>query len=627
MKVKIFIILIIIMLFSIGIYGEVQKKYEEQYNILFLNSYHDGYIWTNDVKHGILETINENFSNVKLRIEYMDTKNCNEEGYFEILYDYYEYKYKNIKFDAIISSDDNALMFLLTYRQDLFKDVPIFFCGINNISEYNLGKENNIYGVGERSSSSETLAVAISQNKNVENIYIIIEESVTGKATKLDIRNALEIESANYNIEFVDGQSFFDILEFVKEISVEDSIVFHTFYVVDFDGTVHEVEESARKITEISSVPVYGLWSFGFGNGTVGGKLVSGFYQGKRVVEIYMNYLDGLYKSNYYEDNSANKHMYDYNVMKKYNLNIDLIPKDSVVINMPESFIEKYQVPIIVISSVIIVMVIYLFILRIQIAQQTKKINITQKRLLKSEEMASLGQLVVGVAHEINTPVGTCITTTSYLAESTACFKEKYSKGKLTKNDLEKNFDSVIDSTNIMADGLNQIVRIVESLKKISVNNNNKLTDVNLLDEINYVIKTLKNELEIKNCIVEINCAKTISILSYMRSIEIVLSNLINNSLIHGIKDDTKALININVKESYDKIIINYLDNGKGMTTSELNHIYEPFYTTNRDGKNVGLGMNIVYNHVTRILDGSIKISDDDKSGINITIELPKKIK
>ena len=99
-------------------------------------------MWTNDIKSGVLETINKNFSNVKLRIEYMDTKNCSGNQHFKTLYDYYKKKYKNIKFDAIISSNDNTLSFLLNYREDkLFKDISIFFCGINNISEYDLERE------------------------------------------------------------------------------------------------------------------------------------------------------------------------------------------------------------------------------------------------------------------------------------------------------------------------------------------------------------------------------------------------------------------------------------------------------------------------------------------------------
>ena len=94
-----------------------------------------------------------------------------------------------------------------------------------------------------------------------------------------------------------------------------------------------------------------------------------------------------------------------------------------------------------------------------------------------------------------------------------------------------------------MTNGLNQIDRIVESLKRVSVKNNNKLANVNLFDEINYVVKILKNELEMKNCKTIINCHREISILSYKKSIEIVLVNLISNSLIHGIKDKSEGLI------------------------------------------------------------------------------------
>ena len=136
-------------------------------SILILNSYHDGYEWSNDTKQGIKDILDDSGFDYHMRIEHMDTKNINSDKYLEELYYLYKNKYDVNEFDVIICADDNALKFLLKYREDLFADTPIFFSGINTLTTHDFDGVTNIYGVVEKHSIAETTDMALKLNPRI----------------------------------------------------------------------------------------------------------------------------------------------------------------------------------------------------------------------------------------------------------------------------------------------------------------------------------------------------------------------------------------------------------------------------------------------------------------------------
>ncbi len=141
---------------------------EDEVNVLIINSYNDQYEWTVNTVKGINDALKSSDIHSNIRIEYLDTKSIINNKYFHKLYELFQYKYKDVDFDVIISTDDNALRFLLKYRDTLFPDVPIFFCGVNSLVPYENENFEKIYGIVERNSLLDTVDVAIRQNSDIK---------------------------------------------------------------------------------------------------------------------------------------------------------------------------------------------------------------------------------------------------------------------------------------------------------------------------------------------------------------------------------------------------------------------------------------------------------------------------
>lgn len=605
---------------------------DEQLNILLLNSYHDGYVWSNDTKAGVKDVFDVHFDNYKMRIEHMDTKNESSDEYLEELFKVYKLKFSDEKFDLIISADDNALKFLLRYSKELFEDTPIFFCGVNTLEAHDLSESTNFYGVVEKSSIASTVDVAIKQNPGVKNIYLVVDDTITGRSTKADVRRDMKAYNSELNLVILEGMTITEIQEKVGSLDSRDSIVIQSFYVVDVDGAVYPLEYSAKLLTEASSVPVYGIYAFGFGNGTVGGKIVEGYSQGTRAAELAAAYISDStsIREKFIVDDSFNRYKFDYAVMQKYNLSTSVLPEGSIIINKPDNFYERHKGVVNVSLFVVFMLVIYVVALRIQIASQTMKITRTQKELMETEKLASLGRLVAGVAHEINTPVGIGLTLASHIESTTRAVSEMTSCEKISKLEFEEYMDDLRNTSDQLMNTMNRAAELVKSFKRVAVDQiSDEHREINLCQYFEEIISSLKNELKRHSVDVRIICKDNLVVWSHAGAIYQIMLNLIMNSMLHGFEDRDDGLIEITAlrssdkKSGRDKILIKYRDYGVGMSQATLEKLYEPFFTTKRGNGGSGLGMNIVFNLVTQKLHGTIECTSAENAGTEFVIELP----
>jgi len=601
-----------------------------QKRVLILNSYNDRYAWTVEVMNGVTETMRENFDSLDVRIEYMDTKNINTDEYYEALYKLLEYKYGSVDFDAVISVDDNALRFITEYRDALFEDVPIFFCGINFLNAHDILKEKGVYGIVETPSAMETIKVAIKQNPNLKKIYVVLDESFSGQSSQKHIE--LEFgQLEGIEIDFMDDKAFNEIVDVIKNID-EDAIVIYGFYVVDIDGTTFSLAPSTSAISDVSPVPVYGLWSFSLGHGIVGGKLISGYEQGAVVVELMKDYLDGrrFESGHYIEYSESNKHVYDYVYLHKYGLNLNALPKNSVVLNKPDSFYEKHQIVIHWGLGIIFLLVIYIGLLSVQVKRKTidlksslVKIKETQEKLIESEKMASLGHLVAGVAHEVNTPLGNAITMATFMNKETDELIDKFEQGQLKKNEMKEYTLNVSNSGNELVKNLNEAANMIDAFKGVAVGNSTELiSEFNLKDCLGNLVLTYRSKLRDSSHDILLNCPDDILLMGKSGLYFQLIGNLLNNSLEHGFNKILNGVIEIDVVINEKDLILHYSDNGVGVNKDELDQLFDPFYTSKRGEGHIGLGMFTVYNLV-QTLRGEIKLLDKKNPGFHVMIQIP----
>jgi len=245
----------------------------------------------------------------------------------------------------------------------------------------------------------------------------------------------------------------------------------------------------------------------------------------------------------------------------------------------------------------------------------------TQEQLVQNEKMASLGNLVAGVAHEINTPVGTSLTGVTHLVSETNSLEKLYKSNNMSEEEFEEYLIILKEIGKSITISLTQAAKLISSFKQVAVDQSHsevrEFFVKSYIEEILLSIKTKIKETKVK---VEIDCLETIKIKSYPGSFSQVITNLVLNSLLHAYEKDVSGLINIQIKEEKNELKIIYRDDGKGICKEHLSKIYEPFFTTKRSEGGSGLGMHIIYNVVMSNLNGRINCISEEGAGVTFVI-------
>lgn len=259
----------------------------------------------------------------------------------------------------------------------------------------------------------------------------------------------------------------------------------------------------------------------------------------------------------------------------------------------------------------------------IQLKESLINLKETQKRLIESEKMASLGDLVVGMAHEINTPVGIGLTGISHILDITKELKNDYRNEDMSNENFEEYLKTSDDLSEQVLDSFNKIAHLVNSFKQISVNDESeKKTIFNLKSSVEDMIKNISFITEISNLNIKIICDEEIDINSYPEAFLLILTNLITNSS-NASKKNKKVNVLLKFIKDDKKMKLIYKDDGKGISQENLSKIFDPFFTTSRNNGGKGLGLNIIYNIVTSQLDGTISYNSKEGEGTTVNITFP----
>ncbi len=247
-----------------------------------------------------------------------------------------------------------------------------------------------------------------------------------------------------------------------------------------------------------------------------------------------------------------------------------------------------------------------------------------QDQLVESEKMAALGSLVAGVAHEINTPVGVSVTAATRLQRDTAEFSRLYAENAMTRKALADFLSSAETGCEIITSNLKRAAELVQSFKQVAVDQSSELERTFAIgDYLREIVTSLQPELKRLSHGVRIECADDLTVTGCPGVYSQIFTNLIMNSLIHGLPGDREGKISISVKVDDDAIGYVYRDNGRGIPDENLKKVFEPFFTTNRQDGGSGLGMHIIYNLVTRKLNGTIRCDSTVGEGVEFVMVIP----
>ncbi|MCG8489377.1 MAG: ATP-binding protein [Chromatiales bacterium] len=252
----------------------------------------------------------------------------------------------------------------------------------------------------------------------------------------------------------------------------------------------------------------------------------------------------------------------------------------------------------------------------------------TQKQLIESEKMASLAGLVAGVAHEINTPVGTSITAASHLKDRVVTIRQHFEQDEMTRTDLDRFFKNSEKACDILLSNLQRSGELVKSFKQVAVDQSSlKRRVFELCDYLQEIRQSLQPRLKYSQHQLEIECPSPVELNTYPGVLSQVITNLVLNSMIHGFANDSDqpGLMRIEVTSVGDaNVRLVYTDDGSGIAEHHLDKIFDPFYTTNREAGGSGLGLHLVYNSVTTHLGGAIQVESEPHLGVRFTIEFPR---
>ncbi|WP_247687238.1 sensor histidine kinase [Pseudoalteromonas luteoviolacea] len=248
----------------------------------------------------------------------------------------------------------------------------------------------------------------------------------------------------------------------------------------------------------------------------------------------------------------------------------------------------------------------------------------TQQELIESEKMASLGNVVAGIAHEINTPLGISITAISYNQESLKTVATKLENQTLKQSELELSIQEQQEGYLLMSRNLDRAKELISNFKQVAVDHSSEVQrEINVKEYVEDVFISLSPLANGKQITLAIEGDTEINVNTYPGALYQILTNLYNNTILHGFEGKDEGEVSVNIQQLEGCWSLTYKDDGIGMNERNLNTLFDPFVTTKRNQGGCGLGMHIVYNLVTQLLKGEISAWSKPSKGLEIKLKVP----
>lgn len=352
-------IVLVLLLIPFPAEAENEKK-----NILYLNSYHHGYEWSDAILEGVRSVLEESEYKINLQVEYMDVKRFSYDEVSYMLLRLYREKFQNEYFDAVMVSDNDAYRFATENREELFPGIPLVFCGVNDFDESSL-EQGNITGVEENFDLQLTLDVALKIHPDMKRMVVVGDKSTAGVTIRAQIEAAMPAYADRLNVEYWTDMPLEEMLEKLETLPSDSFLFFIPFY-HSIDGQFYTAEETMQAIYKESTLPIYTAWEFLLGHGAVGGHMLSGFRHGQQAASMTLRILNGEKASSIpVLREPTGEYAFDYEALWRLSISQDLLPKNSRIINAPSPFYElpKQLLWTMVIGFLIVLVVLFFLVI------------------------------------------------------------------------------------------------------------------------------------------------------------------------------------------------------------------------------------------------------------------------
>ncbi len=301
--------------------------------ILILNSYHLGYLWSDGEVNGIESTIFRALPDARITVEYMDTKRVPPEKSFENLFALYQNKYKKQQFDLIVAVDDNALNFLKKYRLDLFGETPVVFCGVNNFKPEKVHGMNKVTGITEIHRIEDNLRLFLELHPNLKKVVVVTDVTPSGQISLQEVKTSNTLFADRLSFEYLEGLPLPQLEEYLSRLD-SDSVVFLLNYFRDYEGNYYSPETVMPVISQASSVPVYGFSEFYMNHGLTGGIINEGYPHGALAGRVALKVLEGEDISKMAVVEGPMQPVFDYRQLTRFSLDVPRLPSKALLLNL-----------------------------------------------------------------------------------------------------------------------------------------------------------------------------------------------------------------------------------------------------------------------------------------------------
>ncbi len=639
------IILFSILSISIAIGIPVAEKTK---NVLLINSYHVGYLWTDSLTSGIMSALKSN-PEITLHIENLSSKQFGNTN-FEIEKNHIQAKYSGISFDGILVTDNDALDFAFLYDQDLFPNKPVVFAGISNPNDYPLG-DSQYYGFKETANTDNVLFLVRKLLPTAKRLLVLTDFTTTGLIYRKEFtKQAAQID--NFSVVFPEVIDLDSIYKMVGSGKDYDAI----YYIginQDKQGNLVDFMRLLEKICLLAKVPVFNNDPLFNGKGVVGGLYQSGRKHGSAAARLLVQLMDttlAITAKRY--DTTGYDYYFDWAILKKYNIPSSRIPEVAQVINKPTIFNKKYF--FILISTLAFLVFIILLLsyafretkkaerkIRNQftkIKNQNKQLEVAHRQLnsviselehanislkesninlleakKKAEESDNLkSAFLANVSHEIRTPLNSIVGFSSLLDDPDL------------DQETRKSYIDLIDSNS---ESLLVLIDEILDLSKIEAHQLTiKKQDFSmdeLISELFRMFSHSNTNLNVELRVATIIEGKALFIFSDRIRIKQILINLLSNAF----KFTDSGFIEMGYYFSEDDEVVLYVkDTGIGIMKEHHLAIFNRFLKLNENSSRIyrgtGLGLAITQKLV-ELLGGRIWIDSVKGKGstFNFTLQ------
>ncbi len=333
-------------------------------NILILHSYYQTSEWTDNIMQGMMSVLKQSDLEIEIHVEYMDTGRYPPGSMYGSLESLCRAKFKNISFDVILLSDDDALNFLLPRRESLFPGVPIVFCGINDFRKEQLQGQTEITGINQDVDVKETIEFTLQIMPGIKKLLVVNDRSRAGLAVRTKYEQAIAaLRYETPTFEFMDDFTLAELQTRLTGLSQDSAVLVLNFHQTR-EGRQFTPKKYGGFIVDGCNVPIFKLWG-PLGDGALGGVLVSRSTQGVLAAEYALRILKGEPVSLLpVVMKSPNLPMADYRQLKRFGISKKALPPNTLIINEPKSVFYLYRYEIlgsVLVFAALIAVIIALF--------------------------------------------------------------------------------------------------------------------------------------------------------------------------------------------------------------------------------------------------------------------------